>query len=584
MLAACEIEGGVPATPVAMPTMSQPPTSAAVVEAIAARDDTWALALTDVPRDLYPYAKDAPTHRIAAPVTELLYPSPILSFNYGYTTTGVLERIPTIENGGVKVRKADVFLDAAGNITTTMTDVMTQVEQLVVTFNWNPQLRWSDGQPVTADDSVFAYELAKAAPPGDDARDRLLQLMAYEKVDDHTTRAILRPDFTGPTYFLNYWTPLPRHKLKGVPPDKVREGQFAQAPLGYGPYAIESRTAGEIRMVRNQYYFGTMQPGAPSQVVISFLADFDRLRAGVLNHNLDVVATDRMHVEQFAPLDEDAQAGRSQVTYTPNPIWEHIDFNLDVPLLQDIRLRHAIAFGTNRQAMADALFLGRSPVLESWVLPGQAEAAPPDQLTRYTYNPDEARKLLDEAGYADPEGDGVRVSTDGLTLTLQLMTTERSPLRQEIARRFQADMLAIGIKVDVLTLATEDFFDPNGPLFQRQFELALFGWIHGPDPGGLQLWSCRAVPSEENGWIGENFAGWCFRDANQAIREAVTTLDPGGRNAAYLRQQQLWTHELPSLPLFQRLSLTIAALELRGPQPDPLAPITWNIASWRRER
>src|SRR5205823_6388004 len=121
-----------------------------------------------------------------------------------------------------------VYLVAVGTITTTGTDVMTQVDQLVVTFHWNPRLRWSDGQSVTADDSVFAYELAKAAPPGDEARDRLAQIASYEQVDDHTTRAILQPDIIEPTYFLNYWTPLPRHILKVIAPDQVRKGDFAR--------------------------------------------------------------------------------------------------------------------------------------------------------------------------------------------------------------------------------------------------------------------------------------------------------------------------------------------------------------------
>ena len=64
--------------------------------------------------------------------------------------------------------------------------------------------------------------------------------------------------------------------------------------------------------------------------------------------------------------------------------------------------------------------------------------------------------------------------------------------------------------------------------------------------------------------------------------EAVTTVDANQRQAAYLRQQQLWTQEVPSLPLFQRLSLALIAPKVNGPQPDALAPITWNIASWKR--
>ena len=243
LLAACAIEGGAPtATPITVaPTFGPAPTDAAVAAASAARDDTWAIGLLDQPRDLYPYARDAPSQRIAAPLTELLFPAPVLALNYTYTATGVLERIPSLENGDAALRKADVYLDAANNITTTVTDVITQVDQLVVTFHWNPKLSWSDGQPLTADDSVFAYELARAAPPSDEARDRLAQLTSYERVDDHTTRAILRPDLITPNYFLTYWTPLPRHVLKGVDPAKVRDSDFARTPIGYGPYMINRR-------------------------------------------------------------------------------------------------------------------------------------------------------------------------------------------------------------------------------------------------------------------------------------------------------------------------------------------------------
>ncbi|HWQ14113.1 MAG TPA: peptide ABC transporter substrate-binding protein [Roseiflexaceae bacterium] len=581
LLAACTIEGGVPqATSTATPQPGPPPTSAAVAEQIAARQDTWAIGLTEAPPDLYPYPQGAAAARAAAPVIELLFPSPILAHSYTYTATGVLERIPTLENGDAEIRKADVYLDVAGNITTTVTQLITQVDQLVVTFRWNPKLTWSDGTPVTADDSVFAYELARAAPAGPEARDLLAQTASYEKVDDHTTRAVLRPDFTGPTYFLSYWTPLPRHLLAGVAPHQAREA-FMKSPVGYGPYAVERRAPGEIHMVRNEHYFGP--PPAARRLVFRVMPDMELLRANILNGNLDVFAADKVTPELFEALAQDTQEG-AQVTYLPGPIYEHIDFNLDVELLQDIRVRRAIAYGTDRQGMAEALFGGRSPVLDSWVLPGQEAAAPPDQITRYPHSPDEARRLLDEAGYTDPDGDGVRVSQDGVTLTLQLLTTEGSPIRQAIAERLREDMRAIGVQLEVETTSSEGLFSPDGPLYLRQFELVLYGSIARPEPAGLQLWSCAAVPSDANNWAGDNFAGWCFREADQAVRIAATSLDAAERQAAYLRQQQLWTQELPSLPLFQRLSLAVVAPDVVGVRPDALAPITWNVSEWRRTK
>ncbi len=582
-LVGCTIEGGVPTSTVA-PTaapISSTPTGAVIAERMVERSDTWMIGTLDLPSDIYPYPQSAATQRAIAPVTELLFPSPILTYNYGYTVTGVLDRIPTLENGDVELRKVDVYLDATGAITTTATDVVTQVDQLVITYRWNPQLRWSDGTPVTADDSVFAYELAKAAPPGDAAAELLARTAAYEKVDNHTTRAILRPDYVGAAYFMSYWTPLPRHLLQSVDPSRVRQSEFAQRPVGYGPYALVERTSGELRFERNPYYFG-LAPAA-SRLVIRAFADLELLRANLLNGNLDLGFADYISPAMLGRFDSDVGERTLQVMTVPNPIWEHIVFNLDVPILQDIRVRRAIAYGTNRQAIADALFDGRTPVLDSWVLPGDHLAALPDQLTRYPYDADQARQLLEEAGYTDPDGDGIRVSTDGVTLTLQLLTTQGSTVRSEIARRFQQDMQSIGIEIEINETPSEDMFAADGPLYLRQFDLALFGWIAGAEPGGLQLWSCAAVPAESNEYRGENFAGWCFRDADRAVRTADTTLDPFERTEAYLLQQQLWTQELPALPLFQRLSIVAANPDVQGFLPDALAPITWNVAVWKRK-
>jgi peptide/nickel transport system substrate-binding protein len=582
LLTACQIEGGVrDRTPVVAnttETVQQVPTNQAVAQALAQRNDIWAVGVTELPSDLFPYANDSALRRINSIATEMIYPAPILTYNYGYTTTGILTQVPTIANGDVQINNVSVFLDDAGNITTTTTAVITQVQQLAITYHWNDKLTWSDGTPLTAADSVFAYALArKNAPLGEEARLLLDRTANYEKIDDYTTKATLQPDLIGSGFFLSYWTPLPQHLLKDVAPADIRTSEFAQKPIGYGPYVIESRSSNEIRFVRNPYYYGTIP--ATSQVVLTAMSGVDMIRANLQNGNLDVAITDRVAIDQYAFIDQDARAGLP-VTYFRSPVWEHIDYNLDVQILQDIKVRRALAYGFNRQALADTLFNGRSPVLDSWLLPEQRGDVPADQLTLYPFDPETASELLDAAGYPMRDS-GVRVSKQGVTLTLELITTTGSPLRQEIADRFKSDMQTIGVEINVRTLPPEEIFAPSGPLFLRQFELALFAWIATPDPAGLQLWSCSAVPSDINGWIGNNFAGWCTRDADFAVKKAATSLDIAVQREQYLTQQTLFTSELPSMPLFQRLGVVITTNNMTGVKPDPLAPITWNIASWQ---
>jgi peptide/nickel transport system substrate-binding protein len=591
-LAACEVQGGVarptPSLPPAAmaPTEAAPPTTAPDESATAspapatARDGSLRIGMRVDPGDLLPYHTDGTDERATGSISELLFPAPLLTLSYEYTTTGVLERVPSVANGDVAINTVDVYLDTTGLITTTVTDVITQVQQIDVTFRWNPELRWSDGTPLTAADSVFAYELARQGDMGQEAAAKLALLDRYEQIDEHTTRAILKPDFTDPSYVTTFWTPLPQHVLGGVAPEALRTSDFALMPLGYGPYAVARRDQGSLRLERNPHFAGP----APNAEVVTFIFrdNPDLLRSSVVGGSLDAAALELPTPEQFADLNADAAAGTLQLGAVANPIWEHLDFNLDVPLLQNINVRRAIAHAINRQALIDAQLGGLVPVLDSWIVPGQWAAAAPDQLTRYGYDRETAQRLLDEAGIVDTDGDGLR-EANGAPATLQLLTTEGSPLRLAIAEGIQADLRAIGIELEIDQLPTAELYSLDGPLFRRGFELALFAWIAGPDPRGWERWSCVSVPNEGNSYTGNNFAGWCFFEADQAIRTATTSLDQAERVQAYLRQQQLFTQELPVLPLFQRVDVAVFAPNLEGFQPDPTAPFTWNIGAWRRQ-
>lgn len=621
-LSACgmRIEGGVePPTParataqpvaetIATPTAATPVATPTPVPTVEARSRAFRIGMLDEPRDLLPYHTDAGDERITAPVSELLFPAPMLPLSYTYTTTGVLTQTPSFANGDVELRATQMYLDETGAITTTETGTITDGQQLVITFRWNPALRWSDGVTVTADDSLFAYQLAQQTSLGEDAERRLKLLADYQRVDDHTTQAFLVPDFpkvneniaitqtnsitfTNSDYLLTFWTPLPRHVLEDVAPEELADSDFALSPLSYGPYVVRRREPGTMRLERNPYYFGE-EPVA-DVVSFAFEPDTAALQAALLGGSVDVAVTDEVTPEQLQALDREQEAGMLRVAYVPNPIWEHLDFNLSFGFLREVRVRRAIAYGTNRQAMVDAFFAGHVPVLDSWIAPDHWAAAPADQLARYPYDPDKARGLLDEAGVVDMDGNGMREQgidhdSDGVRessapISLTLLTTEGTPLRSAIAEQFQSDMANIGLAVNVVTTSTQQLFRPDGPLFRRQFELTQFAWIASSDPRGFELWGCTAIPSDTNNWTGSNLAGWCYRDANRAIITATTALELGERRAAYLQHQKLFAEQLPVLPLFQRLTVVMSNPNMQGLRPDPLAPITWNVAEWSRE-
>ncbi|NJP05567.1 MAG: peptide ABC transporter substrate-binding protein [Chloroflexaceae bacterium] len=619
-LSACTITGGVPTptslgqptAPVATPTANEraattperEPTGSPVRSTATPEVIQFRIGLQTEPGDLLPYHRHSEDQRLTGLVSEMLFPTPLLPLNSAYTTTGVLTRVPSFANGDVITRV--VMVDANGVITPTegmtltnrptpttaiglqpvATAPLTIAQQLVITYRWNPDLTWSDGEPVTAADSVFAYQLAQGISLGE-AADRSLQLLAdYEQVDTHTTRAYLKPDFTDPAYMETFWTPLPRHMLADIAVSQLMTSEFAALPTGYGPYMIDQRQSGQLRLIPNPYYPEPVSAESatgdhqPSFITIVFEPDIAQLYESFQQGGLDVLMLYDLLPADMRMLTAD-EAARQQVIAIPNPIWEHLDFQLDLPLLQQTIIRRAIAHGFNRRALVNDLFDGQVPVLHSWVLPYQWAAADSADLTRYPYDVQQARDMLDTAGIIDTDGDGIRES-NGVSLTFDLLTTADSPLRAEIARRLQQDMLAIGIAITITPLPLSVFYSPEGPLLRRQFELAQFAWISGLDPRGREIWSCEAIPSETHGWTGSNVAGWCFLPAHQAIIEATTALEQPIRQLAYERHQQLFTQELPVLPLFQRMDLVLAQPGMFGLEPQALAPLSWNITAWSR--
>ncbi len=518
----------------------------------------------------------SPDGRVAAPITQVLFPPPALALGYAYTTTGILREIPTLANGGVERRAVQGYLDASGEFTSTITSVPSTTEQLVVTFHWNPALRWADGKPVTAQDSVFAYADARRAPVSPEAQALLESIERYEAVDDTTTRAVLMPGRGDPSYPLAAWPPLPRHLLEKA--TTAARDKYAHAPIGYGPYTFDGAVPGEsITLRRNKFWPAS---GLRDELRFRFFPGAQDLRAAVDRGEVDVASLERIPTDLYRFLDQDAATGAAVVIFMRGPVFEHLDFNLADPLLQDLRLRRAIAHAIDRQKIVDQLFGGKTSVLQSWIFPDQPEYAGDEQLRRYPYDPAKARALLDEAGIKDTDGDGIREMAGGKAISLTLLTTD-IPLRLEIARRVEQDLRGIGLPVRTRALPVDQLYSPTGPLFRRQFQLAEFAWIAGVEPSGVPLWSCAAVPGPENGYTGNNFGGWCFGPAEASLRTAAGSLDPRERAAAYLRQQQLWTQELPDVPLLQRPIAILRRPGIRGVVPDALAPVTWNVDVWR---
>jgi len=482
----------------------------------------------------------------------------------------------------------------------------TTMPQLVVFFRLRQGVRWSDGTPVTAQDSVFAFNVARDPESGYERRDLVDRTASYVAVDDYTVEWTGLPGYVPPTYFLNFFGPLPRHVLKNLTPAEIAISDFVRRPLGYGPFAVEEWLPGHhLTLSRNVFYWKAEQ-GLPAmrRVTFRFPVPPDLALSEVLNGNCDIATPDAVTPDQLPAILAAQERGTLQVAIAPDTSWEQIAFNLQPadgrpPLGGQQALRQAIAYGFDRLAVVDKVWDGQGMVMDSLVLPGHP-AYPADRLATYDYDPDQARSLLEKAGWSDANGDGIReahgvrfvvqqtpgltrtvVITDGLPLSLTLLITVDDPLRHQVAEMFQQDMRAIGVGIRLETLPPKELFadGPAGLLFGRRYDLAEFAWVPPPDawpPGDLFL--CDAIPSEGNSWQGDNATGYCDPTFDEAVRQARRAVAQTTRIDYWRQAQGILSRALPSIPIFPYLKIVIARPDIVGLQPDASEPgVLYNI-------
>jgi len=242
---------------------------------------------------------------------------------------------------------------------------------------------------------------------------------------------------------------------------------------------------------------------------------------------------------------------------------ERIDFNFDTsppphPALNELNVRQAIAYCTDRRALAqaaypeltgpeiDALMIDSFITKEHW-----AYTSPTSQ---YPYDPDQGKAMLDSAGWTVPDGEVYRENEAGDLLVFKLTST-KSDSRYALAQELKDQMGGCGIWVERFHVDPSWLFGGETGIFHRDFELG--GWTNLAneeiDPGLANRFGCDYIPSAENGWQGNNVVGWCNEVASQAAEVAANTeISQTLRLAAFATLQNEFANDMPSLPLFVR--------------------------------
>lgn len=596
----------LPLLPTPAPTITPSPTPEPKVLTVC---------MLDEPDSLYLYGTDSVA---AQHVWQAIYDGPLDNRTYAHQPV-ILTGLPSLTDGTdpvspraavetVTVNAGERVLAASGEVVTLSSDVTVedangqrvifdgtpvQMRRMVVAFTLQPGLTWADGAPLTADDSVFSFELA--ADPATPTDKTIVERTAgYSALDATTVVWVGVPGYRDHFYYLNFWHPLPRHAWGHLSAVELLTADIStRRSLGWGAFAIREWVPGDhITVARNPTYFRA-QGGLPrlDEVVYRFISDPIVLAQELVAGRCDVVTHDAAGAVQAALPNLPPEIQELSV-YSAR--WELLAFGIspnrdyDRPdFFEDVRVRQGIALCIDRQALAEQAVGSSGRVLHSFI-PPEHPLYTGERVTAWTYDPTTGQALLAGAGWYDEDGDGVREAhsipgiADGTPFQVAHQTTD-DPLRMQTAQSIQTYLAGCGIQISVEIVTPEVFFapGPEGPLFGRQFDLAQFSWRATSDPL-CDLFLSSQMP-DTGRWDGPNVAGFLDDGYDTACLSALEAWPGGGeyiagQAAAYAEAQRIFSERLPALPLFQRSKVTLARTSVIGLAPNPTqVSELWNV-------
>jgi peptide/nickel transport system substrate-binding protein len=431
-----------------------------------------------------------------------------------------------------------------------------------------------------------------AHPDTPTTKSKIERTAAYTALDDSRVQWVGLPGFFDPTYFTNFWPPLPQHAWGHyTPAEMLTAPDVNRAPLGDGPFQLVEWVAGDyLRLEPNPAYYRTAE-GFPrlDSVTFRFLPNPDARMTQILTGGCDVITQDALDVSQAAFLAEAQAAGLLQTYFQIGEVYEAIALGVNSwgnygdgagrpDWFETAPVRQALALCLNRPAMVAEVGNGRAPLMHAQI-PAIHPLYPPT-ITTWPYDPAAGNALLDDAGYRDEDGDGRREDPQtGQPFHITFTTTTRYESNRLIAQQVQTDLQQCGIEVDLIFLPGETWYaaGEESPLFGRRFDLGHIAWpVEATDASSLchlfASWQITGPAGKINpqtgtpygSWDALNNTGWWLPQYDDACRKTLSLLpDMPGYEENFQETQRLLADNLPMIPLFMRLKLAAAHPHVR---------------------
>lgn len=446
----------------------------------------------------------------------------------------------------------------------------------VITMKLRDDITWSDGTPVTADDFIFTWEMAV------DLNNTVTSAYPYDNIEsveasDPQTVVITFYDPFAPWLATLWHGILPAHVLRPIyeAEGTIDNAEWLKNPdVGCGPYLLDKWESGSYaRFVRNENYWGKRP--ILDEIFIRFVPDdasqVAALQAGDADLGTFIAYSDVPTLESAGLNIMVEPSGYSE--------WMFFLINEEIghPALLDENVRKAIALSIDREAINRDLLLSLTkPPASFWdALPFYND--PP--LQNYPYDPEEAKRLLDQAGWVDSNGDNIR-DKDGVALELDHGTTIRE-IRQDVQAVIQQQLAQVGIKVNLSSVDADVYFasyGEDGPAAKGEFDIQQ--WSDGPlfPDADLYYWLCSEIPTDEYP-AGSNWFYLCDEELDGLIQLQATQVDADERQQTIAQINQLFYDKAYILGLWQDPDVYAVSSRLKNVKFSGVT-MFFNIGQW----
>jgi peptide/nickel transport system substrate-binding protein len=440
-----------------------------------------------------------------------------------------------------------------------------------ITYHLRHGVKFSDGVPLTSADVKYTWQQIMNPDNNEPYRYPYDDVASIDTPDAYTLIVHLKePLASFPAAFMAngaIGSILPKHLLDRYA--NLNHVAFATKPVGSGPFVVVSWEPGTLLTLRaNPLYW--RGPPKLKEVLYRIIPNQNTLLTDVLSHDVDLYY-DAPEV-QYATL---VKIPGYRVTHVPNMTYEHIRFNTARPPLDDVRVRRAIAYAIDWQALAKDVYFGLD-------IPGIADTPPSSwaydpTVLPYPHDLQKARALLASAGWI-PDANGTLVR-DGQPMRLDIVTVSGVTSRAKAEELIQQNLHALGIELDIHNYPANLLFSPYGSggiLAHGKFDLGLFAWTYAqPDPDDSVTLGPDEIPPN-----GSNYSFWADPQIGAWQQAGRLHYDREQRKRYYVLIQHRIHDMVPLHTIVWRSNFDAVNTDLRNFKPVPDVSDFWNSYEW----